>query len=78
MNPILEDLKKAIEDEKTVAASAVTFINGIPKLIQDAVTKATGNGATADQLAPFAALSQTIKDETAALAAAITANTPAA
>jgi len=78
MNPILQDLIDSIAAEHTVAVSVTTFLNGVPKLISDAVDKALANGATAEQLAPLTALSDAIKADTKALADAVTANTPSA
>lgn len=73
---ILTDLLDATTAEHTVVASAIAFINGVPGLIADAVTKALANGATAEELAPFQAVIDAIKADSAATQAALLANTP--
>ena len=64
--------------EDTVIDSAVTLINGIPALIKDAVDKALAAGATPAQLQSLTDLGTTMTAKSQALAAAVTANTPAA
>jgi hypothetical protein len=64
----LTDLQAAVAAEDTVIQSAVTLINGIPALIAAAGTDP----------AALAALQTDITTQAAALAAAVTANTPAA
>lgn len=68
MNQALVDLQAAVAAEDTVIDSAVTLIQGIPALIAAAGTDP----------AALAALSADINTKAAALAAAVTANTPAA
>ena len=68
-------LQKAVENDTTVEQSAITLINGIPKMIQDAVAAALAQGATPEQLAAFDALAKTIGDNSTSLAAAVQANT---
>lgn len=75
-SPILEQLRSQVEQANTVVASATTFINGIPALIADAVSKAQANGATAEELQPLSDLSNTLTQNADALAQAIQANTP--
>jgi len=74
-NPVLDDLKLAVTNMTTVAASATTLINGIAARLQAAVDQALANGATAAELTPVtdevAALNQSSND----LAAAVQANT---
>ena len=64
--------------EDTVIDSAVTLLNGIPALIKDAVDKALAAGATPAQLQSLTDLGTTMTAKSQALAAAVTANTPAA
>lgn len=77
MSKTLEDLTTEIAAAETVIDGAIIYINGVPGLIADAVAKATANGATAEQLAPVAALGGELKAKADALQAAIVANTPA-
>ena len=62
----------------SVDASAEALIAGIPQLITDAVNKALAAGATPQQLQALTDLTTAIKDQDDKLAAAVTANTPAA
>jgi hypothetical protein len=75
-NPLLSELEAQITAATTVVQSATTLILGIPGLIQSAVDAAIANGATAEQLAPFDALGDELQAKAAALAAAVSANTP--
>lgn len=68
MSKELDDLTAAVAAEDAVIDSAVTLINGIPALIAAAGTDP----------AKLKALSDDITAKSAALAAAVTANTPAA
>lgn len=67
----LAGLQADVQAENTVIDSAVTLIQGIPNLIQQAVTDALTKGATADQLAAFDHLSDSMAQASADLAAAI-------
>jgi hypothetical protein len=71
-------LQTAVQNETSVEQSAITLINGIPKLIADAVAKAQAAGATPAELSALTALQSQIASNGTALAAAVTANTPAA
>jgi hypothetical protein len=62
----------------TIEQSVLTFVEGIPALIAEAVTQAEAAGATPEQLASFDTLTQALDDGATQVAAAITANTPAA
>lgn len=62
----------------TVEDSAITFIDGVPGLITSAVNAALANGATSEQLQPLTDLGAALQAKSDALAAAVTANTPAA
>ena len=71
-------LQVAVANETTVDQSAITLINGIPGLIQSAVTQALAAGATTEELAALTTLQATIAQNATGLTAAVTANTPAA
>jgi hypothetical protein len=73
----LDDLIAQVQTTEGVLDSAVTFIQGVPALITSAVNAALANGATAAQLAPLGQLSTDLSAKTAALKAAIAANSPA-
>lgn len=77
-NPVLGQLQAEIERTETVIEGAVTLINGINDRIKQAVTQALSNGATSDELAPFADLTTKLGADADNLAAAVQANTPAA
>jgi hypothetical protein len=62
----------------TVEKSAQSLIEGIQSRIDNAVAAAIANGATAEQLQPVSDLGTALDSESDALAAAVTANTPAA
>lgn len=78
MPQVIDDLTAQVTANTTVTESAITLINGIQGRIDDAVKAAIANGATAEQLAPLADLSATLKTEDLKLGAAVAANTPAA
>jgi len=71
-------LQQAVANETTVDQSAIALLNGIPALIQNAVNAALAAGATQAELAALTALQTTISNNATGLAAAVTANTPAA
>jgi hypothetical protein len=77
-NPVLDALAAAVARETDVDASAVALINGFAARVQAAVDAAVANGATAAELAPVQAEVDAMKANADALAAAVTANTPAA
>ena len=62
---------------KTTADEAITLLNGISARIDAAVAAALAAGATQAQLAEMSALNTAVASETAALAAAVVAGTPA-
>lgn len=72
----LTGLTADVAAEKTVVASAVTLITGIPGLIQAAIATALAAGATPDQLQSFSDLSDQIEGDSTGLQGAVTANTP--
>jgi hypothetical protein len=71
-----DDLVAAESAADTVYDSAVTFINGVPALIAAAVAAAQAAGATPAQLAQIVAVQNDIQNKSAAIQAALTANTP--
>ena len=74
-NPVIDTTIAEMTNATTVEDSAITFINGVPQMIQDAVTKALANGATQEQLAPLTDLGAALQAKSDALQAALTANT---
>lgn len=74
-NPILADLKAAVDRTEDVAASAVVLLNGIAARIQAAIDAALANGATEAELQPLIAELSELNASTDALAAAVAANT---
>lgn len=77
-NPILAQLTAEIEETKTVQASAVALITGFSARIQAAVDAVLANGASEADLAPIQTELDALTESSNALAAAVTANTPAA
>jgi hypothetical protein len=78
MNPDLQEVIDDVTEATTIAESTLTFVNGVPALIDAAVKAAVGLGATAAELAPVAQLGKDLKAKSEAIQAAILANTPAA
>lgn len=77
-NPVLEELRAAVERNKEVDESAVLLINGIASKIEAAVAAAIANGATAAELAPVTEQVASLRASNQALADAVAANTVAA
>lgn len=73
MSAKLDDLKADVAAETSVVNSAITLLGGIAARIDAAVTAARAGDDQA-----LSALSTEVKAETAALAEAVAANTPAA
>lgn len=73
---VLQDLIDEVAAEHTQIASAVVYIQGVPKLIADAVAAAIAGGATAADLAPLSDLVAQMKKDGQATVDAILANTP--
>jgi hypothetical protein len=76
--PVIEALVASVAAEDSVIDSAIMLINGISAQISTAVAAAMANGATAAELAPLTDLNTSIQAKSAALSAAVAANTPAA
>lgn len=74
----LAELLQKVTDEDTEIDSAITFINGVPALVQAAVATATAQGATPAQLQAFTDLGALMDKKKADIAAALAANTPSA
>jgi hypothetical protein len=72
----IADLQAEVVEVKTAEQAAVTALNGIPKLLSDAIASAQGDNAAA-VTAVQDVISQ-LKNSSADLAAAVVANTPAA
>lgn len=71
----LASLQNEVTNNTSVEDSALTLIQGIPTLIQNAVNAALANGATPDQLTQLQSLITTLQSNDGNLAAAVTANT---
>jgi hypothetical protein len=69
-------LQAEVTQETSVTESAIALLDGIPKMIADAVAAAQAAGATPEQLAAIEALSTSLQTQTTNLAAAVAANTP--
>lgn len=78
INSAILELQADVTEETSVDQSAITLIQGIPALIAAAVATAQAAGATPAQLASFDQLGAQITANATALAAAVTAGTPAA
>lgn len=75
------DLQPLIDEVAAIEAveeSAIALINGFNAREQAAIDAALANGATAEQLQPLVDNLNAARSQSDALAAAITANTPAA
>jgi len=78
MSPLLTNVNDDVTKATTVSRSATVLINGIAAKIEAAVAAAIQNGATEAELQPVSALSDELEVASNELAAAVTANTPAA
>ncbi len=76
-NPVVDATIAQITASDNVIDSAITLINGIAQMIADAVAAAIAGGATASDLQPLSDLVTVLQTKSAALAAAVQANTPA-
>lgn len=74
----IDGLIAKVAAQTELDTSAATMIEGIPQLIAAAVAAATAAGATPAQLQAITDLGTRLDAASAPLAAAITANTPAA
>lgn len=74
----INTLEATVAAEQTVEQSAITLINGFGAQMAAAIATALANGATQDQLSALTGLNASIQAKSAALAAAVAANTVAA
>lgn len=74
----LTHLRDDVSAQGTVIASATAAFRGLAALLAAAEASAKSAGATDAQIAGVSAVRQTLETNTAALAAAVPANTPAA
>lgn len=74
LDPIVADVTDAI----TVEKSATILINGFQSRLAAGIAAALAGGATADELKVLTTLDTDLKASKSDLAAAVTANTPAA
>ncbi len=75
LDDALTALTAKVEAENTEIDSAIVFINGVPKLIADAVAAAIAAGATPEELKAITDLGTSLAAKGDALAAAVEANT---
>lgn len=75
---LLASLQAQVTATVTADGAAEVLIDGFQQRLNDAVAAAIGNGATAEQLAPIQAEIDAMQASSAALAASVVANTPAA
>ncbi len=78
MDPIsqaLADLTAEVHAQETVIDSAITYIAGVPNLIQQAVNEAINAGALPQNLTAITNLISEMKTETTKLSDALVANT---
>lgn len=78
MAQVLDDLRAQVAATTEVEQSAVNLLTGLAARIEAAIAAAIAGGATAAELAPVADEVAALRTNTDALAAAVTANTPAA
>ena len=75
-NPAVQTAIDAMTAATSLDDSVLAFLNGVPAMIAAAKAEAVANGATAEELAPFDALSAELTAKGAAVKAALVANTP--
>jgi len=73
-SPVIGQLTSQVQNTIGVEQSAAALINGFQARLDEAVSKALENGATADELQPLSDLSTEMQSNTDALAAAVAAN----
>lgn len=73
----IDALTADVAAQKSVITSAITLLNGIGGIVADAVSKAEAAGASPEVMQTLTDLHSNITGNTAALASAVTANTPA-
>ena len=76
----LEKLTTEVSETRTVIASAVTYIKGVPGVVQAAVDEALAtaglNDLTPEQEAAFAGIATSLDEGQQEVIAALTENTP--
>ena len=72
----IDDLVASVAAEDTVIDSAIALINGIAQRLADGIAAALAGGATAAQLQALNDLKTDVDGKSAALSAAVVANTP--
>lgn len=77
MPKVIDDLVQEVSEDLTVMDGAITFIKGVPDLVQAAIDKALANGATEAQLAPVTQVVTELQAKRQALQDALAANVPA-
>ena len=70
------DLTAAVDAQDTVISAAITYIAGVPALIQSAYDEGIAAGATPEQMAAFTQLRDRLVADADALNAALVNNTP--
>ena len=73
----LQTLQKAVANEVNVEQSAIKLINGLSKEVNDMASEAKSSGSGSIPASDLQALAKQLNDSSKALAAAVTANTPA-
>lgn len=76
LSDAINALVAEVEEQKTVVQSAVTFIQGVPALVQTAYDAGIAAGATPEQLAVLAETINGLNTAQTELTEALTANTP--
>jgi hypothetical protein len=74
----IDNIKATVTAVTSVDDSAKALVDSIPQLIADAVSKVVANGVDPSQLQAITDLQAALTQHSGALAASVTANTPAA
>lgn len=77
-NAQLDSVITQLKGITNIDDSILTYVQSVPSLISAAVSQALANGATPEQLQALTDLGNETSSKAAAIAAAITANTPVA
>lgn len=76
LDAAITQLQSDVTAQTTVNTSVVTLLQGLSTQLAAALAAAAAAGATPAELSDLAALDTSLQAQTAALAAAVTANTP--